>query len=214
MSPLTGPHWWIIAGLMSRTGARVTVPDYLLAAEHTFDESFPAVNAVVDHVLAGAGDHKVVLAGDSAGAGLALAQAIRCRDEATPAPSAVVLFSPWVDVTMSNPEARALEGRDVMLACDGLIAAGQWWAGDRSPLDPDQPARRPPAWSATAHDPPGREGHLPARRPPSEKARAGNDVVLQEAPGFAAGRSRPVSRTAMNYWSQLTPTRRASAGIR
>jgi len=42
-----------------------------------------------------------IIAGDSAGGGLALATLMYLRDEGYPLPSGGVLMSPWVDLTMS-----------------------------------------------------------------------------------------------------------------
>jgi acetyl esterase/lipase len=43
----------------------------------------------------------IIFAGDSAGAGLALATMMYLRDEGYPLPSGAILMSPWVDLTMS-----------------------------------------------------------------------------------------------------------------
>lgn len=130
------PHWWVVRSLVAATGARVHVPSYLLAPEHTADEAYPSLDAVTDDVLLAAGSRRVVFAGDSAGGGIALAEAQRCRDRAGRNADHLVLLSPWVDVTMNNPAAREVQERDVSLDCDLLAAAGRWWAGDRNPSDP------------------------------------------------------------------------------
>lgn len=65
--PLIVPHWWIIAALIERTGAVVTVPSYALAPESTFDDSIGALDATVQHTLADPAANKVIFAGDSAG---------------------------------------------------------------------------------------------------------------------------------------------------
>lgn len=130
------PHWWVVRSLVAATGARVHVPSYLLAPEHTADEAYPSLDAVSDDVLLAAGSRRVVFAGDSAGGGIALAEAQRCRDRAGRNADHLVLLSPWVDVTMNNPAAREVQERDVSLDCDLLAAAGRWWAGDRDPSDP------------------------------------------------------------------------------
>lgn len=130
------PHWWVVRSLVAATGARVHVPSYLLAPEHTADEAYPSLDAVTDDVLLAAGSRRVVFAGDSAGGGIALAEAQRCRDRAGRNADHLVLLSPWVDVTMNNPASREVQERDVSLDCDLLAAAGRWWAGDRDPSDP------------------------------------------------------------------------------
>lgn len=134
VAPLIGPHWSIIGRLVELTGAAVTVPYYPLAPTHTAAQVFPRMTALYDRVRSDG--NPTFLAGDSAGGGLALSLAIQLRDtDATP-PDGLVLFSPWLDVTMSNPDIHALEPRDPMLAAAGLKWCGQAWAGDLATTDP------------------------------------------------------------------------------
>ncbi|MER7930135.1 alpha/beta hydrolase fold domain-containing protein [Streptomyces sp. NPDC096057] len=134
--PLARVHWRVIATLVRHTGARVTVPLYGLANRHTADDAYPFLDSVYRGVAERAGDNPVFLAGDSAGAGLAIGQAISCRDQGFRAPDGLVLFSPWVDITMTHPGITALTGLDPLLAPEGLAAAGRDWAGGRSLTDP------------------------------------------------------------------------------
>ena len=78
----------------------------------------------------------VTLAGDSAGGGLALGQAIAYRDAGLPRPRQVVLIAPWVDLTLSNPAIPSLEPVDPVLRADNVRACGALWAGDRDPEHP------------------------------------------------------------------------------
>ena len=131
-------HWSMLARLITQSGATVTVPKYGLIPEHTAAEAYELLDAVYANAVATHGD-RVFLGGDSAGGGLALGFAERLRDAASALaqPAGVILFSPWLDVTMSNPGIPPVEPLDSMLAPPGLIAAGVMWAGGlnvRSPL--------------------------------------------------------------------------------
>ena len=57
----------------------------------------------------------MVLAGDSAGGGLALAVALALRDRGGPQPGHLVLHAPWVDLTTSTPETVEFAERDPWL---------------------------------------------------------------------------------------------------
>ena len=46
---------------------------------------------------------RIALAGESAGAGLAVATLVALEYAGLPQPSAAVLLSPWVDLTLSGP---------------------------------------------------------------------------------------------------------------
>ncbi|WP_333619783.1 alpha/beta hydrolase fold domain-containing protein [Dietzia sp.] len=140
------PHWWLVGGLISRTGATVHVPSYPLAPAHTADEAYPVIDAVTDEIV-GAGDSaagpsdgarsgRLAFVGDSAGGAIALVEAMRLRDAGRRAPDAVALFSPWVDATMANDAAREVQEKDPSLDVDLLAEAATWWAGERDTADP------------------------------------------------------------------------------
>ena len=85
-------------------GADVLTPDYRVAPEHPF----PA--ALMDCVYAYRWlleekkyqPDKIVIAGDSAGGGLALALCLYARDHGLPFPGGIITMSPWTDVTLSG----------------------------------------------------------------------------------------------------------------
>ena len=97
-SPRT--HRSIVAELAASSGRRVFAPDYRLAPEHPFPAALDDALAVVRGLREVAGE--IALGGDSAGGGLALAVLLTLRDAAEPLPRRAVLFSPWVDLTLST----------------------------------------------------------------------------------------------------------------
>ncbi len=129
-------HWTIIAGLIERTSATVVVPVYPLAPEHDWQPAFKMVHAAYKQLINEVGTGKVVVAGDSSGGGMTLALAEQIRDEGRLLPAALVLFSPWLDVTMSDPAQPNLDKIDRMLSIDALRRAGVEWAGQLPTTDP------------------------------------------------------------------------------
>jgi epsilon-lactone hydrolase len=112
--------------------ARLVLPDYPLAPEHTWRDSHePLVELVSRWAAAGPG---LVLAGDSAGGGLALALAEAVRDRGGPQPARLLLHSPWVDLTTSAPETAAFSATDPWLFLGKLHAYAEWWAGSADDL--------------------------------------------------------------------------------
>ena len=95
------------------------------------------VDAVYEGLLHTGAGKRVALAGDSAGANFALSLAIRRRAAGAPLPDRLVLFSPWLDLTLSDPAARQVEPRDGILAVDGAIRCGRWWVAGKDPLLPE-----------------------------------------------------------------------------
>ena len=135
INELARPHWWIIAALIKATGATVTVPLYRLAPEHTFREAYDYLTAVYQLVLSTTDADDVVLAGDSAGGGLAVGQALHFAALNLPRPGRLILFSPWLDITGTNPDIPRYDRVDPMLAVPGAVEAGSWWAGGEDPRE-------------------------------------------------------------------------------
>lgn len=95
---------WRIA---AATCARVSAIDYRLAPEHPFPAALDDAVAAWEALLAdGAEPQRSAFLGDSAGGGLALALALRLRDEGMPLPAAIVALSPWTDLALSGLSLR------------------------------------------------------------------------------------------------------------
>src|SRR4051794_27198246 len=137
------------ARMASALDARVVLPDYPLTPEHTWRDSHEPVVDLVER-LAGSGP--VVLMGDSAGGGLALAVALTLRDRGGPQPTHLLLISPWVDLTISTPETHEVTKTDPWLFNGKMQAYAEWWAG--SPAELGRPEVSP-ALGNLAGLPPG-----------------------------------------------------------
>jgi len=110
---------------------------YPLAPKQSIEEGLAFLDALSAHLERQADNERLVYAGDSASGGLALSYAIRQRDnDVGRRAAALILFAPWVDVTMTNPGIPAMEPADIMLVAAGLRTCGKWWAGSRDPADP------------------------------------------------------------------------------
>lgn len=98
-----GTHRAITGHLATRCGARVFAADYRLAPEHAYPAAVDdAVAAYRGLIAEGAAPRDIVIGGDSAGGGLTVAAALRLRELALPLPRALVLFSPWVDLSLER----------------------------------------------------------------------------------------------------------------
>ncbi len=127
VAPIDPFHVRYVARLARTLHARFVVPDYPLAPEHTWRDSFRAMTDLAARWAAEPGG--MVLAGDSAGGGyaLALAQALRNRDSAQA--THLLLHAPWVDLTTSTPETAEVSRGDPWLFLGKLEAYAEWWAG-------------------------------------------------------------------------------------
>ncbi|MEA2957660.1 MAG: hypothetical protein QOJ58_3160 [Alphaproteobacteria bacterium] len=123
-------HRAITMHLAHLTRASVFAADYRLAPEHPYPA---AVEDARSAYRALAAQGPVVLAGDSAGGGLALATALAAREQP---PAALVLFSPWIDLAAARPDAPSGEA---MLSAPWLDACARHYLGaaPASALDAD-----------------------------------------------------------------------------
>jgi acetyl esterase/lipase len=97
-------HRAVTTRLARTSGLPVFVADYRLAPEYPFPAAVDDAVAAY-RVLLETGP--VVVAGDSAGGGLAVATALVARQLQLSAPAALILLSPWVDLTMSTLSDKA-----------------------------------------------------------------------------------------------------------
>ncbi len=126
-------HWHFISNLVGDLRCTIVAPDYPLAPEHDVRDAFEMVFPLYEEMLGEAGAENLVVMGDSAGAGMGLALAMRARDEGSAQPSQIVLLSPWLDVTMTNPEAEKIDRLDPFLDIEGLKYMGRIYAGATDP---------------------------------------------------------------------------------
>lgn len=92
-----------IAGLAEKIKLPVLSIEYRLAPEHPFPAALNDVKSVYEGLLnVGLDADDMVLLGDSAGGGLALATTMYFRDNQIAMPKAIALLSPWTDLTMSS----------------------------------------------------------------------------------------------------------------
>jgi acetyl esterase/lipase len=113
---------------------------------------------------------RIVLAGDSAGASLAIGTALKLRQDALAGPAGIVAVSPWIDLECKGESMSTNAEYDVLLSRDLLLqmAAIQ--------LGPD----------GSAIDPLANPLHAdPTGLPPIHVVAGGDEAVLSDATRFA-----------------------------
>jgi epsilon-lactone hydrolase len=132
--PLHWAHWDLCAALIKRLGCRVTLPTYPLLPEHQREGCYEHLEALCERLFERG--EELIFCGDSAGAHLALSLCLRLKARGAQLPTKLVLFCPWVDVSVSHPHIDEVAERDPMLYPSLVREWGRWWAGELDPSDP------------------------------------------------------------------------------
>ena len=132
----------VLASKLTRaTGLDVLAFDYRLAPEHPYPAAVEDAQAAWAPLMRlGFGARDVVLAGDSAGGNMALVLCLRLRAEGRMLPGALLLMSPWTDMTCSGESLTERADIDPVLTPEYIYAVREAYAGS---LDPAQPALSP-----------------------------------------------------------------------
>jgi monoterpene epsilon-lactone hydrolase len=119
------------------THSTVILIDYGVAPENPFPIGLEQCIGVYQQLLKnGISPKDIIVMGDSAGGGLALSTLVAAKDRNIPLPSAAVLFSPWVDLTLSNDSYKKLESLDPIIPVDRMSEVVSLYLKNESPLHP------------------------------------------------------------------------------
>jgi monoterpene epsilon-lactone hydrolase len=111
----------LVSELARRADVKAVTVDYRLAPEHPFPAALEDARAVYEGLLAeGVDPHRIAVAGESAGCGLAVAMLLALRDEGLPLPCGAFLMSPYADLTLSGETLLTKQALDPILTPDGL----------------------------------------------------------------------------------------------
>jgi monoterpene epsilon-lactone hydrolase len=129
-------HGPMMARLSSYAGVPVVIPNYRLSTEAPFPAAFDDAMAVWDDLMArGYEPSKIVIGGDSAGGGLALAllAALCARDER---PAGIFTMSPWTDLTLSGESVDQNAAADAIIPADRMGDAARMYHAETPADDP------------------------------------------------------------------------------
>ncbi|MBT8093909.1 MAG: alpha/beta hydrolase [Gammaproteobacteria bacterium] len=131
-------HRKLVTRIAKACRLNAVMPEYRLAPEHPFpaglDDCVRAIRSLLEQGYAA---EDILVAGDSAGGGLAVASTLQLRREGLPLPGGVILLSPFLDMTASGESAKTRADRDPWFRpADVHVIIGHYCPGEdiRDPL--------------------------------------------------------------------------------
>lgn len=131
---ISGPaqhHWDSIKSIASRTDVKIWLCDYPKAPETKILEISNNIDAVYEMALKEYDSSKIYLIGDSVGGALSISLVQRLIEQKRNTPQKLILISPVMDASMTNPEIEGIENNDPMLSIKGVLSAKKMCAGDK-----------------------------------------------------------------------------------
>jgi epsilon-lactone hydrolase len=130
-------HREMISRMSRAAGARALALEYRLAPESPFPAAVDDATAAYRWLLSqGAKPARTVIAGDSAGGGLALATLVALRDAKLPLPAAGVCLSPWADMEGVGASMTSKAKEDPVVQKEGLLGMAKLYLGGADPKTP------------------------------------------------------------------------------
>jgi monoterpene epsilon-lactone hydrolase len=169
-------HRKLYAHLAKATGARALITDYRKVPEHRhpapLEDTTTAYRWLLDQ---GVEARHVAIAGDSAGAGLALATALHARQLGLPLPAALMLMSAWVDMTVNSDTWESNRDKDPFFKKEVVESLAATFLGGADAKDP----LASPLWADLAGLPPM------YIQPGADEGLAGESIALAAAARLA-----------------------------
>jgi len=111
--------------------------DYRLAPEHPFpaavDDAVTSYHWLLENKI---NPEKIIVGGDSAGGGLAIALPLKLRAISVPLPAGIICLSPWTDLTCSGVSWIENQKIDFMLDLKKIRESAKVYLNDADPNTP------------------------------------------------------------------------------
>ena len=124
MAEASKEHWNFVSKLVNDTGSTLVLVDYPLTPKYTYKDVFDMIEPLYKEAVNRIGAENLILLGDSAGGGIALALEEKIGEQELPMPNKTILISPWLDVRLTNEQIDEVKKKDDRLNEEALKLAG------------------------------------------------------------------------------------------
>ncbi len=128
-------HWRFLRKVMKETGWNIVAPDYPLLPLSTSKDMYTMIIETYQWLLEHKKPQEIIFMGDSAGGGLALGLSLVLKKEKRTMPDEIILMSPWLDVTMTDPKVKEIEPFDPILNVDALKIVSGMLVKNEDPMN-------------------------------------------------------------------------------
>ncbi|MFP8489636.1 alpha/beta hydrolase fold domain-containing protein [Gracilimonas sp. Q87] len=123
-------HWNLIREFGKKLDQDIIAPDYPLLPKGSATEVMSFFMNLYTNLLENYGAENVTIVGDSNGGGIAHSLCQLLIKNNIKQPSQLVLLSPWLDLSLSNPLIEDTEDNDPLLDVEALRTLGKQYAAD------------------------------------------------------------------------------------
>ncbi len=127
---ITTPYWNFTSKLTNYIGHKIIFPDYPIAPEKNYQDTISFSVELYQKTLQKFNNPKIYLIGDSCGGGLVLSISQKIREIGITQPDKIILMSPWLDLSLNNPDIPELQKNEIMIRPEKLKRTGEMYAAD------------------------------------------------------------------------------------
>jgi len=130
---VSGPsklHWDVVKHIFNHTNHNIWMCDYPKSPEHKISAISANIDLVYQKALEKYNPNNITLIGDSAGGTLIIALVQHLVKNNQETPGKLILVSPVLDASFSNPAIPAIDKTDPMLSATGLVSAMKMCTGN------------------------------------------------------------------------------------
>ena len=120
--------------IAEKTNSTLVFPMYKLAPKGTYKDMYPLIENLYMRLLKNS--KEINFLGDSAGGGFILSFSMYLRDKNIKQPNNIIAMSPWLDISLSNPDTYEDAKKDYMCGVDGTRYCGKLWIDDLDVKNP------------------------------------------------------------------------------